>query len=208
LTASQLIAIAPVRGVCVTRRELVRRLDDRQQDPARRHGEWLIDPLRAETLAATEHQRIRRVPGNWAHAFVVFAGSKNSDMQPWINALPHGFWAECGFARPPKPSTIRRRFIELQESKNMTALVDALQRAVQRTRVYRPDIGTAIMIDATLAPSHAQPVCLGAVTGAGEAAARLFATRGLADHLERKGLPYEPFDDFFDIAAALASTPA
>lgn len=43
---------------------------------------------------------------------------------------------------------------------------------------------------------------------AGEAAARLFATRGLADHLERKGLPYEPFDDFFDIAAALASTPA
>jgi 2-hydroxy-3-keto-5-methylthiopentenyl-1-phosphate phosphatase len=43
---------------------------------------------------------------------------------------------------------------------------------------------------------------------AGEAADRVFATRRLAAHLEEKGLPYEPFEDFFEIAAALAPTRA
>ena len=39
---------------------------------------------------------------------------------------------------------------------------------------------------------------------AGESADRVFATRRLAEHLESKGIPYEPFRDFFDIASALA----
>ena len=43
---------------------------------------------------------------------------------------------------------------------------------------------------------------------AGESADRVFATRRLAQHLESKGVPYEPFRDFFDIAAALAPTRA
>ncbi len=43
---------------------------------------------------------------------------------------------------------------------------------------------------------------------AGEAADRVFAIRRLAEHLEQKGIPYEPFGDFFDIAAALAPTAA
>jgi 2-hydroxy-3-keto-5-methylthiopentenyl-1-phosphate phosphatase len=41
---------------------------------------------------------------------------------------------------------------------------------------------------------------------AGESADRVFATRRLAEHLESKGVPYEPFRDFFEIAAALAPT--
>lgn len=32
---------------------------------------------------------------------------------------------------------------------------------------------------------------------------RVFATRGLARYLDSAGIPYEPFDDFFDVAAAL-----
>jgi 2-hydroxy-3-keto-5-methylthiopentenyl-1-phosphate phosphatase len=36
------------------------------------------------------------------------------------------------------------------------------------------------------------------------AANRVFALAGLAAWLERQGIPYEPFEDFFDIAAALA----
>jgi 2-hydroxy-3-keto-5-methylthiopentenyl-1-phosphate phosphatase len=43
---------------------------------------------------------------------------------------------------------------------------------------------------------------------AGEAADRVFAIRRLAAHLEEKGIPYEPFRDFFDIAAALAPSRA
>jgi 2,3-diketo-5-methylthio-1-phosphopentane phosphatase len=43
---------------------------------------------------------------------------------------------------------------------------------------------------------------------AGESADRVFATRRLAQHLESKGVPYEPFRDFFDIAAALAPSRA
>jgi 2,3-diketo-5-methylthio-1-phosphopentane phosphatase len=43
---------------------------------------------------------------------------------------------------------------------------------------------------------------------AGEAADRVFATRRLAQHLESKGVPYEPFRDFFDITAALAPSRA
>ena len=35
---------------------------------------------------------------------------------------------------------------------------------------------------------------------AGESADRVFATRRLAEHLESKGVPYEPFSDFFEIA--------
>jgi HAD superfamily phosphoserine phosphatase-like hydrolase len=41
---------------------------------------------------------------------------------------------------------------------------------------------------------------------AGESADRVFATRRLAAHLEEKGIPYEPFRDFFEIAALLAPT--
>lgn len=37
-----------------------------------------------------------------------------------------------------------------------------------------------------------------------EAAARVFARDGLATYLDRKGLPFEPFDDFYDVAEALA----
>jgi len=33
---------------------------------------------------------------------------------------------------------------------------------------------------------------------------RVFALAGLAAWLERQGVPYEPFEDFFDVAAALA----
>jgi 2-hydroxy-3-keto-5-methylthiopentenyl-1-phosphate phosphatase len=33
---------------------------------------------------------------------------------------------------------------------------------------------------------------------------RVFATRGLARYLEERGAPYEPFDDFYEIADALA----
>jgi 2-hydroxy-3-keto-5-methylthiopentenyl-1-phosphate phosphatase len=40
---------------------------------------------------------------------------------------------------------------------------------------------------------------------AGEYADRVFATRRLATHLGEKGIPYEPFDDFFEIAQALTS---
>ncbi len=43
---------------------------------------------------------------------------------------------------------------------------------------------------------------------AGESADRVFATRRLAEHLESKGIPYAPFSDFFEIAAALAPTRA
>jgi 2-hydroxy-3-keto-5-methylthiopentenyl-1-phosphate phosphatase len=35
------------------------------------------------------------------------------------------------------------------------------------------------------------------------AADRVFATRGLARYLEEQGVPYEPFEDFDDVAAAL-----
>jgi 2-hydroxy-3-keto-5-methylthiopentenyl-1-phosphate phosphatase len=37
-----------------------------------------------------------------------------------------------------------------------------------------------------------------------EAAARVFARDGLATYLDEKGLPFEPFDDFYDVAEALA----
>jgi 2-hydroxy-3-keto-5-methylthiopentenyl-1-phosphate phosphatase len=40
---------------------------------------------------------------------------------------------------------------------------------------------------------------------AAEASDRVFATRGLARYLDERGLPYEPFDDFHEIAARLAS---
>jgi 2-hydroxy-3-keto-5-methylthiopentenyl-1-phosphate phosphatase len=40
---------------------------------------------------------------------------------------------------------------------------------------------------------------------AAEASDRVFATRGLARYLEERGVPYEPFDDFHEIAERLAS---
>jgi 2-hydroxy-3-keto-5-methylthiopentenyl-1-phosphate phosphatase len=40
---------------------------------------------------------------------------------------------------------------------------------------------------------------------AAEASDRVFATRGLARYLDERGLPYERFDDFHEIAARLAS---
>jgi 2-hydroxy-3-keto-5-methylthiopentenyl-1-phosphate phosphatase len=43
---------------------------------------------------------------------------------------------------------------------------------------------------------------------AGESADRVFAIGGLARHLDRKGIPYEPFRDFFDVSAALGATRA
>ena len=40
---------------------------------------------------------------------------------------------------------------------------------------------------------------------AAEASDRVFATRGLASYLDQRGVPYERFDDFHDIARSLAS---
>ena len=40
---------------------------------------------------------------------------------------------------------------------------------------------------------------------AAEASDRVFALKGLARYLEERGVPYEPFDDFHDIARSLAS---
>jgi 2-hydroxy-3-keto-5-methylthiopentenyl-1-phosphate phosphatase len=40
---------------------------------------------------------------------------------------------------------------------------------------------------------------------AAEASDRVFATKGLARYLDERGVPYEPFDDFHDIARRLAS---
>jgi 2-hydroxy-3-keto-5-methylthiopentenyl-1-phosphate phosphatase len=40
---------------------------------------------------------------------------------------------------------------------------------------------------------------------AAEAADRVFATKGLARYLDERGVPYEPFDDFHDVARRLAS---
>jgi 2,3-diketo-5-methylthio-1-phosphopentane phosphatase len=40
---------------------------------------------------------------------------------------------------------------------------------------------------------------------AAEASDRVFATKGLARYLDGRGVPYEPFDDFHDIARRLAS---
>jgi 2-hydroxy-3-keto-5-methylthiopentenyl-1-phosphate phosphatase len=40
---------------------------------------------------------------------------------------------------------------------------------------------------------------------AAEASDRVFATKGLASYLDERGVTYEPFDDFHDIARRLAS---
>ena len=40
---------------------------------------------------------------------------------------------------------------------------------------------------------------------AAEASDRIFATRGLATYLDERGIPYERFDDFHDVARGLAS---
>jgi 2-hydroxy-3-keto-5-methylthiopentenyl-1-phosphate phosphatase len=40
---------------------------------------------------------------------------------------------------------------------------------------------------------------------AAEASDRVFATKELASYLDERGVPYEPFDDFHDIARRLAS---
>lgn len=42
---------------------------------------------------------------------------------------------------------------------------------------------------------------------AAEMADRVFAIRGLARYLDEKGVPYEPFDDFHDVARALNGHP-
>jgi 2-hydroxy-3-keto-5-methylthiopentenyl-1-phosphate phosphatase len=40
---------------------------------------------------------------------------------------------------------------------------------------------------------------------AAEASSLVFATKGLARYLDERGIPYEPFDDFNDVARRLAS---
>jgi 2-hydroxy-3-keto-5-methylthiopentenyl-1-phosphate phosphatase len=40
---------------------------------------------------------------------------------------------------------------------------------------------------------------------AAEASDRVFATKGLARYFDERGIPYEPFDDFHDVARRLAS---
>ena len=40
---------------------------------------------------------------------------------------------------------------------------------------------------------------------AAEDSDRVFATRGLAEYLDERGIPYERFDDFHDVARGLAS---
>jgi 2-hydroxy-3-keto-5-methylthiopentenyl-1-phosphate phosphatase len=135
----------------------------------------------------------------------------------WIRAnarLRAGFGA---FAREHRPLVVSSGFHELIEP---VLEREGLELEVRANRLDpRPDGWRVLFRSDEQCPVCGEPCKRADLAGLGdvayvgdgfsdrcvaEAAARVFARDGLATYLDRKGLPFEPFDDFYDVAEALA----
>lgn len=120
------------------------------------------------------------------------------------------------FARRHRPLVVSSGFHELIEP---VLEREGLELEVLANRLDpRPDGWQALFRSDEPCPVCGEPCKRADVAGLGEfayagdgfsdrcvaqAAARVFARDGLATYLERKGVPFERFDDFYDVAAAL-----
>jgi 2-hydroxy-3-keto-5-methylthiopentenyl-1-phosphate phosphatase len=120
-------------------------------------------------------------------------------------------------ARKHRPLIVSSGFHELIEP---VLEREGLELEVRANRLDpRPDGWRVLFRSDELCPVCGEPCKRADLAGLGEAAyvgdgfsdrcvaesaARVFARDGLATYLDRKGLPFEPFDDFYDVAEALA----
>lgn len=120
------------------------------------------------------------------------------------------------FARRHRPLIVSSGFHELIEP---VLERERLELEVRANRLDpRPDGWRVIFRSEEPCPVCGEPCKRSAVAGLGEfayagdgfsdrcvaeLATRVFARDGLAGYLSEKGVPFEPFDDFYDVSAAL-----
>jgi 2-hydroxy-3-keto-5-methylthiopentenyl-1-phosphate phosphatase len=121
------------------------------------------------------------------------------------------------FAREHRPLVVSSGFHELIEP---VLEREGLELEVRANRLDpRPDGWRVVFRSDEPCPVCGEPCKRADIAGLGEvayvgdgfsdrcvaeSAARVFARDGLATYLDRKGVPFEPFDDFYDVAEALA----
>jgi 2-hydroxy-3-keto-5-methylthiopentenyl-1-phosphate phosphatase len=120
------------------------------------------------------------------------------------------------FARKHRPMIVSSNFRQLIEPKLAAQGLDLEVRANHVE--WRPDGWRATFTNPDVCGTCGEPCKRGDLDGAGhivyvgdgysdrcaaQAADRVFARRGLAQYLDEQGVPYEPFEDFYEIDRAL-----
>jgi hypothetical protein len=131
------------------------------------HGSWIVqtvpsqlpavwDLLRdAEAGLGGAQGRPRKATGSYALVYLAFVFSHESDVRPWWQRAGHSIWTGAGFSERPAYSTLRLRFIELEEIADVFEQAAGLliQHAAKATGGL---VGRWLHVDATEAETNAR----------------------------------------------------
>lgn len=124
--------------------------DDPDDDRAR----WQIGPAHRPCM-----------PGSWPLLFLAYTLGGVTSIQHWYTQNQQsGLFARCGFATVPSYQTVRRHFIALEafldrDASDGTKLPDGFtlmaRMLIEGARTVHPEIGRAVMTDATAVATRA-----------------------------------------------------
>lgn len=121
----------------------------------RRNPQWL-DPL-LEATSLNRNWGRPRIEGRWALAYLAFAASPYTDIEPWWATSQPPTWAECEFIERPSYPTVYSRFTELEE--HADAFQSVVSHLVQHARAHSGGhVGRDIHVDGTEAETNARLV--------------------------------------------------
>jgi hypothetical protein len=131
------------------------------------NGKWIITTvqryediwgdLRDASEGAASRFGAKRLPGNWALAYLAFVYSKHADVRPWWQQAGHSIWRESGFKEGPSYPLVHRRFAELEQGELADALAAAAHKLIRRAvKVSGGQVGRYVHVDATEAETHAR----------------------------------------------------
>jgi len=140
---------------------------DATQSVSWMHGTWIVQTIPAklpevwELLSAAEaglassQGRPRRATGSFALAYLAFVFSHESDVRPWWQRAGHSIWTGAGFRERPAYSTLRLRFIELEQIAGVFEQAAGL--LIQHAgKVTGGQVGRWLHVDATEAETNAR----------------------------------------------------
>lgn len=133
------------------------------------HPKWFIETLKAQpqfwqplqeaTQLGSRFGR-RRLPGEWALAYLAFVVSHEIDVEPWWKTAGHSIWTTAGFRERPSLRVAQRRFAELEEVEDAFLAV-AQAMIAHASKASGGRVGHDLHVDSTESETHArlQHVC-------------------------------------------------
>lgn len=124
---------------------------------AKAHPQFFSDLVRATDL--NQRPGRKRMPGNWALAYLAYVVSDRPDVEPWWSKAGHSIWRHAGFRERPSKRATQVRFAELEEH------ADAFERCARKliahaVKASDGKVGQYVHVDGTEAEAHTRLVHL------------------------------------------------